>query len=81
MLYHVNEIVISYADSLHANTQKPRLVVLFIMDSHGSHGNADVLGLTKERRIELIWLPGPSTHFLQALDDAVSGSFKSMTPI
>jgi hypothetical protein len=78
MLHYINAIVEPYVDSLRAEFQKPRLVVYFIMDKHGAHRNANVLSLMKERRVEPIWLRARSIHFLQALDTAVFGSFKSL---
>ena len=51
--------------------------ILLLGDNLGSHFNADLLSLAKEKNVYFAMLPPNATHLLQPLDVAVFAPMKS----
>jgi hypothetical protein len=66
--FYVGEVLGPYCESLRNALHDPALPVFPSMDKCSSHNRAELLSLSADYNVYVIWLPRRSSHFLQPLD-------------
>ena len=81
MIDWINMILIPYVDKVTGQLPEPTDKVYLVMDNCGIHKSVNVKPhWGKIPRVEIIWLPPHTSHFLQMLDAALFGVLKTQKP-
>ena len=79
MLEWIDTILVPYVRQVTERLPDTSDKVYLIMDNCGIHNSASVRSRWEEiERLEIVWLPPHSSHFLQMLDGALFGALKSL---
>ena len=79
MLQWIDEILVPYVEGVTSRLPDHEDKVYLIMDNCGIHNSTNVRKRWQEiERLEIVWIPPHSSHFLQMLDGAMFGALKSV---
>jgi hypothetical protein len=76
MFVYVTEVIAPYVQELRMRYRNNKLPVWLIMDNCGPHRTEILMQAYKDLKLNIIWLPPHSSHFLQPLDLGFFADFK-----